>query len=134
MRISDWSSDVCSSDLVLLTLDTGLEPECLKTLTTDCLTNPHAGTVELRYLKRRACGAEHKSMRVRDGGGGTPGGLIRRLIEVTAIARKHLNDDRLWGYHNAGGLRVGIRHPTERIDAWVAQHAIVDDEIGREHV
>src|SRR3546814_16839209 len=93
MRISDWSSDVCSSDLpistliddlhgrhhplardlpallVLLTLDTGLEPECLKTLTTDCLTNPHAGTVELRYLKRRACGAEHKSMRVRDGGG-----------------------------------------------------------------
>jgi hypothetical protein len=40
--------------LVLLTLDTGLEPECLKALTTDCLTNPHAGTVELRYLKRRA--------------------------------------------------------------------------------
>ncbi|MCB8829635.1 hypothetical protein LJD47_31965, partial [Escherichia coli] len=39
--------------LVLLTLDTGLEPECLKTLTVDCLTNPHAGTVELRYLKRR---------------------------------------------------------------------------------
>ena len=31
--------------LVLLTLDTGLEPECLKALTTDCLTNPHAGTV-----------------------------------------------------------------------------------------
>src|SRR3546814_7949222 len=28
--------------LVLLTLDTGLEPECLKTLTVDCLTNPHA--------------------------------------------------------------------------------------------
>jgi hypothetical protein len=28
--------------------------------------------VELRYLKRRARGAEHKSMRVRDGGGGTP--------------------------------------------------------------
>ena len=36
--------------LVLLTLETGLEPECLKTLTVDCLTNPHAGTVELRYL------------------------------------------------------------------------------------
>jgi hypothetical protein len=54
--------------LVLLTLDTGLEPECLKALTVDCLANPHAGTVELRYLKRRARGAEHKSMRVRDGG------------------------------------------------------------------
>ena len=114
--------------LVLLTLDTGLEPECLKTLTVDCLTNPHAGTVELRYLKRRARGAEHKSMRVRDGGGGTPGGLIRRLIEVTATARTHLNDDRIWVYHNAGGLRAGIRHPTERIDAWVARHDIVDDD------
>jgi hypothetical protein len=114
--------------LVLLTLDTGLEPECLKALNVDCLTNAHAGTVELRYWKRRARGAEHKSMRVRDGGGGTPGGLIRRLIDVTATARKHLPDDRLWVYHNAGGLRAGIRHPTERIDAWVAQHAIVDDD------
>ncbi len=114
--------------LVLLTLDTGLEPECLKALTIDCLTNPHAGTVELRYLKRRARGAEHKSMRIRDGGGGTPGGLIRRLIDVTATARKHLTDDRLWVYHNAGRLRAGIRHPTERIDAWVARHDIVDDD------
>src|SRR3546814_446302 len=79
--------------LVLLTLETGLEPECLKTLTVDCLTNAHAGTVELRYLKRRARGAEHKSMRIRDGGGGTPGGLIRRLIDVTAAAREHLPGD-----------------------------------------
>src|SRR3546814_2024092 len=46
--------------LVLLTLDTGLEPECLKTLTVYCLTNPHAGTVELRYLKRRRS-EEHTS-------------------------------------------------------------------------
>jgi hypothetical protein len=114
--------------LVLLTLDTGLEPECLKALTIDCLANPHAGTVELRYLKRRARGAEHKSMRVRDGGSGTPGGLIRRLIDVTAAARKHLSDDRLWVYHNAGGLRAGIRYPTERIATWVAQHDIVDDD------
>src|SRR3546814_16356848 len=81
MRISDWSSDVCSSDL--------------KTLTVDCLTNLHAGTVELRYLKRRARGAEHKSMRVRDGGGGTPGGLIRRLIEVTAPARTRSEERRV---------------------------------------
>ena len=114
--------------LVLLTLDTGLEPECLKALTIDCLANPHACTVELRYLKRRARGAEHKSMRVRDGGSGTPGGLIRRLIDVTAAARKYLSDDRLWVYHNAGGLRAGIRHPTERIDGWVARHDIVDDD------
>ena len=114
--------------LVLLALDTGLEPECLKALTVDCLANAHAGTVELRYLKRRARGAEHKSMRIRDGGGGTPGGLIRRLIEVTATARTHLNDDRLWVYHNTGGLRSGIAYPMERTAAWVARHGIVDDD------
>jgi hypothetical protein len=114
--------------LVLLTLDTGLEPECLKTLTVDCLTNAHAGTVELRYLKRRARGAEHKSMRVRDGGGGAPGGLIRRLIDVTAVAREHLTDDCLWVYHNVGGLRAGIEHPKERFAAWARRHGIVDDD------
>lgn len=114
--------------LVLLALDTGLEPECLKNLTVDCLKNSHAGTVELRYLKRRAHGAEYKSMRIRNGGGGTPGGLIRRLIDVTATARRHLADDRLWIYHNAGGLRAGIGHPTHQIKAWVAKHNIVDDD------
>ena len=114
--------------LVLLTLDTGLEPECLKTLTVDCLANAQAGTVELRYLKRRARGAEHKSMRVRDGGVGTPGGLIRRLIEVTSAARQHLSADCLWIHHNAGGLYARIRHQRERFDAWVARHHIVDDD------
>src|SRR3546814_11508207 len=53
---------------------------------------------------------------------------MRRLIEATATARTHLNDDRIWVYHNAGGLRAGIRHPTERIDDWVAQNDIVDDD------
>lgn len=114
--------------LVLLALDTGLEPECLKALTVDCLTNSHAGTVELRYLKRRAHGAEYKSMRIRDGGSGTPGGLIRRLIDVTATSRRHLADDRLWIYHSAGGLRAGVGYPTHWINAWVAQHNIVDDD------
>ena len=114
--------------LVLLTLDTGLEPECLKTLTEDCLTNAHAGTVELRYLKRRARGAEHKSMRVRDGGGGTPGGLIRRLIGVTAAAREHLPGDYLWVYHNVGGLRAGIIDLKYQLPAWARRHGIVDDD------
>lgn len=114
--------------LVLLSLDTGLEPECLKALRVDCLANPSAGTVELRYLKRRAHTAGHKSMRVRDGGLGTPGGLIRRLIEVTAVARQNLSTDCLWVYRNAVGLHAGIRHPRERLNAWVARHRIVDDD------
>src|SRR3546814_2714462 len=85
MRISDWSSDVCSSDL---------------------------------YLKRRARGAEHKSMRIRDGGGGTPGGLIRRLIDVTAAAREHLPGDCLWAYHNVGGLRAGVIDLKYQLPVW----------------
>src|SRR3546814_418773 len=114
--------------LVLLTLDTGLEPECLKSLKVDCLTNAHAGTVELRYLKRRARGAEHKSIRIRDGGGGTPGGLIRRLIEVTAAAREHLPGDCLWAHHNVGSLRPGIVDLKYQLPVWARRRHIVDDE------
>lgn len=113
--------------LVLLVLDAGLEPECAKALDVDCLANPHAGTIELRYLKRRARGAEHKTMRVRDGGTGTPGGLVRRLIDVTAVARRHLPSECLWVYHNDGRLRSGIAHPQPRIAQWVARHDIRDE-------
>lgn len=114
--------------LVLLILDTGLEPECAKGLDFDCLGNTHAGTVELRYLKRRALGAEHKLMRVRDGGTATPGGLIRRLIGTTAAAREHLQSDCLWVHHNAGGLRAGIAYPGEQLAVWTRRHGIIDDD------
>jgi len=42
--------------LALLSLETGLELECCKALTIDCLRNPSAGTIEVAYLKRRAHG------------------------------------------------------------------------------
>lgn len=114
--------------LVLLSLETGLELECCKTLTIDCLRNPSAGTIEVTYLKRRAQGAEHKSLRVRDGGIGTPGGLIRRLIEVTATARRHCPGDNLWVHFRNGRLRSGIDHRQAVTDGWTRRHAIVDDD------
>lgn len=114
--------------LSLLSLETGLEIECCKALTVDCLRNASAGTVEVVYLKRRARGAEHKSMRVRDGGVGTPGGLIRRLIDATAVARRHQPSSNLWLYLCAGRLRAGILHPQWTVDAWTRRHALVDDE------
>lgn len=114
--------------LVLLSLETGLELECCKALTVDCLRNPSAGTIEVTYLKRRAHGAEHKSLRVRDGGIGTPGGLIRRLIEATAMARRHCPSDSLWVYLRHGRLRSGIDHWQEVTDVWTRRHAIVDDD------
>jgi hypothetical protein len=114
--------------LVLLALETGLELECCKELMVDCLQNASNGTVEITYLKRRARGAEHKRLRVRDGGPTTPGGLIRRLIEVTARARKHHPSQCLWVYCGAGAFAAGIRHPQELVDSWTRRHDIIDDE------
>jgi hypothetical protein len=114
--------------LTLLSLETGLEIECCKALTVDCLRNPSAGTVEITYCKRRARGAEHKHLRVRDGGIGTPGGLVRKLIEATAKARQFIQTDCLWVYHHVGHLKSGILHPRETIDAWTRRHRIVADD------
>ena len=113
--------------MIFLALETGLEPECCKTLTVDCLRNPANGTVEIAYIKRRARGAEHKTLRVGDGGPRTPGGLIRHVIAWTAAARKHRRTDCLWVYYGFGGLTSGINYPQHRIDAWTAQHNIRDD-------
>jgi hypothetical protein len=114
--------------LVLLSLDTGLEIECCKSLTVDCLRNPSSGTIDIVYLKRRARGAEHKRLRVRDGGTGTPGGLIRQLIKVTTAARRHCPSEKLWIYLCQGALRSGINQPRETLVAWTLRHGILDDD------
>jgi hypothetical protein len=113
--------------LVLLGLETGLEPECIKALRADCLRNPTAGTVETVYYKRRARGSEWKWLRVRDGASSTPGGIIRTLIELTAAAREHRPSESLWVYFQKGHLTDRILHPQETIDSWTARHLIVDD-------
>ncbi|MGW9642432.1 hypothetical protein ACWHAU_25315 [Streptomyces albidoflavus] len=100
---------------VLLILSTGLEPECALELTEDCLKNPTRGFVEIEYLKRRRHGAEHNRMRVRDGGAGTPGGLVRLALRLTRRARPHAWDESkpaLWIYWQSNGGRIsgGRRH------------------------
>jgi hypothetical protein len=114
--------------LVFLALETGLEIECCKTLTVDCLRNPANGTVAIAYIKRRAHGAEHKQLRVRDGGAGTPGGLIRHVIAMTEAARRHCPSENLWVYYGLGRLISGIRHPQWTIDGWTRRHNLIDDE------
>ena len=114
--------------IALLSLETGLELECCTALTVDCLCNPSAGTVAIGYVKRRARGAEHKQLRVRDGGVGTPGGLIRRLIEITAPARAHHPSDRLWVHFRAGRLTDWIGYPRFTLNSWTTRHRIVDDQ------
>jgi hypothetical protein len=112
--------------VVALSLETGLEPECVKALRADCLCNPASGTVEIAYVKRRARGSEWKRLRVRDGASSTPGGIIRTLIELTAAARRHKSTDSLWVYFHTG--RLDDRIVLHMIDNWTARHGIVDDD------
>ena len=109
---------LCGADLVpflvLLSLETGIEIECCKALTTACLKNPAAGTVEIEYCKRRARGAEWRRLRVRDGSSGTPGGLIRMVLRLTEPARRWVGTDSLWCYFQRGHLVAGIAHPSSR--------------------
>ena len=113
--------------LTLLGLDTGLEIECVKALRADCLSSASAGTVTLYYTKRRAHGLEQKTMRVRDGGPTTSGGLIRAIVAMTERARQFHPSDALFVFYHACGFRDVVRHPEPTLRHWVARHGIVDD-------
>ncbi|RWD43462.1 hypothetical protein [Mesorhizobium sp.] len=114
--------------IVLLSLETGMEMECLHGLKADCLRNPTKGYVEIEYYKRRARGSEWKRLRVRDGGSSTPGGLIRLAIALTERARKHLGTDRLWVIWTAAGLRAPREEGPSGLDQFAARHGVVDDD------
>jgi hypothetical protein len=116
--------------ITLLSLGTGLEIECLRELKADCLKNPARGFVDIAYFKRRAHGAEWKTIRVRDGGATTPGGLVRLAIKLTARARSRLGSDRLWVWGCLSGLINGMTHGTVAARYFVREHDLVDD-LGR---
>lgn len=114
--------------LTLLSLDTGLEIECVKALKADCLSSASAGTVTLHYTKRRAHGLAQKTMRVRDGGPTTSGGLIRAIVTMTERARRFHPSDALFLFYHACSFRDVVRHPKSTLSNWVARHGIVDDQ------
>ncbi len=115
--------------LVLLSLETGIEIECCKGLTTNCLKNPTAGSVEIEYCKRRARGAEWHRLRVRDGSSGTPGGLVRMILRLTERARRFLTSDSLWCYYQRGGLTADIGYPSDTVlAAFISRNGILDDD------
>ncbi|MGW3199204.1 hypothetical protein ACWDBD_32485 [Streptomyces sp. NPDC001118] len=83
--------------LVLLICETGLEPECARTLTSTCLTGQARGFVSLNYRKRRSGRSVGKSMRVRDGGAlRHPGGLVRLALRLTRRGREQTGSEALW--------------------------------------
>lgn len=113
---------------VLLSLETGLEIEAIKTLRADCLKNPSSGYVEIEYCKRRARHAEWKRLRVRDGGSSTPGGLLRLAIQWTATARGHLESEQLFTYYCRGRLTDVVRPMQSARQVWVKRHGLQDDD------
>jgi len=113
--------------LVLLSLDTGMEIECLKSLKADCLRNPSRGYVEIEYCKRRARGAEWKHLRVRDGASSTPGAMIRQVIGLTARARRHLGTDALWAWWDGYKL-AEARNSRKCVEAFVTRHGLAGDD------
>lgn len=119
---------------VLLSLETGMEMECLIRLKADCLRNPTKGYVEVEYHKRRARGSEWKRLRVRDGSSATPGGLIRIAIALTERARRHTGSDRLWVLWTIDGLRPASEEGGQGIAAFVERYQLVDDESAPLHL
>ncbi|MER8824201.1 hypothetical protein [Mesorhizobium sp. M0809] len=114
--------------LALLSLETGMEMECVIRLKADCLRNPTKGYVEIEYYKRRARGSEWKRLRVRDGSSATPGGLVRMAIALTERARRHTGSDRLWVLWTIDGLRPANEEGGQGIVAFVERYHLVDDD------
>ncbi len=115
--------------VVLLSLETGMEIECLLGLRADCLKNPSKGYVEVEYHKRRARSAEWKHLRVPDRGTTTTGGLLRLALKLTARARHHLGTDALWAHWSGhlGGLTVPKEDVPLPAAAFVQAHGLADD-------
>ncbi|MCR5857373.1 hypothetical protein [Mesorhizobium sp. J428] len=112
---------------ILLSLSTGLEMECIYDLKADCLRNRAKGFVDIAYFKRRAHGTEWKTLRMRDGGMTTPGGLIRLAIRLTARARTRTGSDRLWIWGSLTGLMQGISSRGIISRYFVRDHGLVDE-------
>ena len=114
--------------IILLSLGTGLEIECLRELKADCLKNAAKGLVDIAYFKRRAHGAEWKVLRVRDGGTTTPGGLVRLALALTARARRRTATDELWVWGCVHGLIAGVSRGNFMARYFMRQHNLVDDQ------
>ena len=114
--------------IILLSLGTGLEIECLRELKADCLKNAAKGFVDIAYFKRRAHGAEWKVLRVRDGGTTTPGGLVRLALALTARARRRMVTDELWVWGCVHGLIAGVSRGNFMARYFMRQHNLVDDQ------
>jgi hypothetical protein len=100
---------------VLLAFRTGIEPDCLRRLPVDCLTNEQDGRATLSYFKPRARKRITFSVRVR--GSGTAGGLLRLVQRITRRLRVHVPEEHqnrlwlMWTHSRLGTNPVNARLP-----------------------
>lgn len=103
----------------------GLEPDCAKGLRAGCLSSPSRGFVTLSYTKRRAHVVTAKTIRIRDGGLSTPGGLIRLVERLTEPARAATGAQALWVGADINGLRAFFDdgyEMTHQTHVWAKRH------------
>jgi hypothetical protein len=113
--------------LVAVICATGIEPECAKGLRADCLSSPARGYVSLAYVKKRAHTRIAKTMRVRDGGLQTGGGLIRLAMRLTEPARQALGVTGVWagaGDHGLTEFFASGHQMNTQVLAWMARHRL----------
>src|SRR3546814_20640532 len=106
MRISDWSSDVCSSDLILQ-------------IGTDAGRVVYDGDAVLRQLGARPDAGQHQQLRRLDRTGGEQHFTLRtHLLHATAPAITHADRTRAVN-ENAARMRPGnpVKSRTYRLDA-----------------
>ncbi|MFE1324483.1 hypothetical protein ACFW7K_00465 [Streptomyces sp. NPDC058735] len=104
--------------LLLLACQTGMEPECIRQLRSGCLASPARGYVSVAYVKKRAPGSAHKTVRVADGGSlRFPGGVIRLALRLTKRTRELIGTDALWCDVSGHGQ---ARAPFDGPHAWSA--------------
>ncbi|MGW6394266.1 hypothetical protein ACWFR1_28050 [Streptomyces sp. NPDC055103] len=114
--------------LLLLACQTGMEPECIRQLRSDCLASPARGYVSIAYVKKRAPGSTHKTVRVTDGGSlRFPGGVIRLALRLTKRTRELIGSDALWcdvGRH--GQARASFDGPQGSAVSrqWMSEHGL----------
>ncbi|MBF4608922.1 hypothetical protein [Curtobacterium sp. VKM Ac-1393] len=91
--------------LMLLMLDLAMEPECVKTLTRDCIQNEFHGRGDITWFKARAGvgPASNKEQRRPTVGVMQPGWLIKQVLERTAAADCFVRQNALWSVHVAHG-------------------------------
>ncbi|WP_406494769.1 hypothetical protein OG936_13285 [Streptomyces sp. NBC_00846] len=116
--------------LLLLVCQTGMEPECVRQLRSDCLASPARGYVSIAYVKKRAPGSAHKTVRVADGGSlRFPGGVIRLALRLAKRTRELIGSDALWcdlGGHGRAraSFDEGPRGRSDVTRRWMSEHGL----------